>query len=35
MMFTTSSVFLQVLVDAGITHAYVNLGSDHPSLLEA
>lgn len=24
-----------MLVDAGITHAFVNLGSDHPSLLEA
>ncbi|KAL8292676.1 hypothetical protein RQP46_001288 [Phenoliferia psychrophenolica] len=35
MVFTTSNVFLQVLVDAGITHAFVNLGSDHPSLLEA
>ncbi|KAM0752659.1 thiamine diphosphate-binding protein [Meredithblackwellia eburnea MCA 4105] len=35
MVFTTSNVFLQVLVEAGITHAFVNLGSDHPALLEA
>lgn len=35
MVFTTSNVFLKVLVDAGITYAFVNLGSDHPSLLEA
>ncbi|KAK4704376.1 hypothetical protein P7C70_g1834, partial [Phenoliferia sp. Uapishka_3] len=35
MVFTASNVLLQVLVDAGITHAFVNLGSDHPSLLEA
>ncbi|GAA5869324.1 hypothetical protein JCM1840_005440 [Sporobolomyces johnsonii] len=34
-VFTTSNVFLDVLVKAGITHAFVNLGSDHPSLLEA
>ncbi|KAK4057533.1 hypothetical protein OIO90_001602 [Microbotryomycetes sp. JL221] len=34
-VFTTSNVFLDVLVKAGITHAFVNLGSDHPALLEA
>lgn len=34
-LFTASNILLQTLVDAGITHAFVNLGSDHPSLLEA
>ncbi|GAA5973925.1 hypothetical protein JCM11641_001222 [Rhodosporidiobolus odoratus] len=34
-VFTTSNVFLDVLVQAGITHAFSNLGSDHPALLEA
>jgi thiamine pyrophosphate-dependent acetolactate synthase large subunit-like protein len=33
-MFTSSSVFLKSLADAGITHAFVNWGSDHPGLLE-
>ncbi|KAF8073386.1 thiamine pyrophosphate enzyme, N-terminal TPP binding domain-containing protein [Lyophyllum atratum] len=33
-MYTTSSVFLKSLADAGITHAFVNWGSDHPALLE-
>ena len=33
-MYTTSSVFLKVLSEAGITHAFVNWGSDHPGLLE-
>ncbi|KAJ6619921.1 thiamine diphosphate-binding protein [Mycena sp. CBHHK59/15] len=33
-MFTTSSVFLKSLADAGITHAFANWGSDHPALLE-
>ena len=33
-MYTTSSVFLQTLSAAGITHAFVNWGSDHPGLLE-
>lgn len=33
-MYTTSSVFLQTLSEAGITHAFVNWGSDHPALLE-
>lgn len=33
-MFTTSSLFLKTLADAGITHAFVNWGSDHPALLE-
>jgi len=34
MPYTTSSVFLQTLSAAGITHAFVNWGSDHPGLLE-
>ncbi|GAA5870700.1 hypothetical protein JCM8547_005033 [Rhodosporidiobolus lusitaniae] len=34
-VYTTSDIMLQTLVDAGITHAYSNLGSDHPALLEA
>ncbi|KAF8802178.1 thiamine diphosphate-binding protein [Phlegmacium glaucopus] len=34
MPYTTSSVFLQTLSAAGITHAFVNWGSDHPALLE-
>jgi thiamine pyrophosphate-dependent acetolactate synthase large subunit-like protein len=33
-MYTTSSVFLQTLVSVGITHVFVNWGSDHPALLE-
>ena len=33
-MYTNSSVFLKTLADAGITHAFVNWGSDHPGLLE-
>ena len=33
-MYTTASVFLQTLSAAGITHAFVNWGSDHPALLE-
>ncbi|KAF8525690.1 thiamine diphosphate-binding protein [Gautieria morchelliformis] len=33
-MFTTSTVFLKTLADAGITHAFVNWGSDHPAMLE-
>ncbi|KAF5374135.1 hypothetical protein D9615_008882 [Tricholomella constricta] len=32
--FTASSLFLKTLADAGITHAFVNWGSDHPALLE-
>lgn len=33
-MYTTSSIFLKSLADAGITHGFVNWGSDHPALLE-
>ncbi|KII90574.1 hypothetical protein PLICRDRAFT_538119 [Plicaturopsis crispa FD-325 SS-3] len=32
--YTSSSLFLKTLADAGITHAFVNWGSDHPALLE-
>ncbi|THU98889.1 thiamine diphosphate-binding protein [Dendrothele bispora CBS 962.96] len=34
MVYTTSSLFLKSLAAAGITHAFVNWGSDHPALLE-
>lgn len=30
---TASSIFLKTLCDTGITHAFVNWGSDHPALL--
>lgn len=33
-MLTTSTIFLRSLADAGVTHAFVNWGSDHPALLE-
>ncbi|KAF8988241.1 thiamine diphosphate-binding protein [Cyathus striatus] len=33
-MLTASSLFLKTLSDVGITHAFVNWGSDHPALLE-
>lgn len=33
-MYTASSVFLKTLADAGITHVFVNWGSDHPGMLE-
>ncbi|KAG6842780.1 hypothetical protein H0H93_003444, partial [Arthromyces matolae] len=32
--YSTSSLFLRSLWDAGITHVFVNWGSDHPALLE-
>jgi acetolactate synthase-1/2/3 large subunit len=34
-MYTTSTAFLEALVEAGVSHIFVNLGSDHPALLEA
>ncbi|KAJ3983004.1 thiamine pyrophosphate enzyme, N-terminal TPP binding domain-containing protein [Lentinula detonsa] len=34
MVYTTSSLFLKSLSLAGITHAFVNWGSDHPAILE-
>ena len=32
---TASTAFLEALTEAGVTHAFVNLGSDHPALIEA
>jgi acetolactate synthase-1/2/3 large subunit len=34
-MYTTSSAFLDALVEANVSHLFVNLGSDHPALVEA
>jgi acetolactate synthase-1/2/3 large subunit len=34
-MYTASTAFLEALVDAGVSYLFVNLGSDHPALLEA
>ncbi|KAF9219155.1 thiamine diphosphate-binding protein [Gyrodon lividus] len=34
MVLTTSSLFLHTLVEVGITHVFVNWGSDHPAMLE-
>ena len=33
-MYTTASVFFKTLADVGITHAFVNWGSDHSAFLE-
>lgn len=33
--YTTSTAFFEALWDFGVTHVFVNLGSDHPSILEA
>ncbi|EON69948.1 thiamine pyrophosphate enzyme [Coniosporium apollinis CBS 100218] len=33
--YTTSTAFFEAIWEAGITHCFVNLGSDHPSILEA
>ena len=33
--YTTSFAFFEALWEAGITHVFVNLGSDHPSIIEA
>ena len=33
-MNTTASVILKTLADAGVTHAFVNWGNDHPAFLE-
>ena len=35
MVYTTASAFFEAIWDAGVTHCFVNLGSDHPALLEA
>ncbi|KAH8674322.1 thiamine pyrophosphate enzyme, N-terminal TPP binding domain-containing protein [Xylariales sp. PMI_506] len=34
-MYTASSAFFEALWEAGVTHCFVNLGSDHPSIIEA
>jgi hypothetical protein len=34
-MYTTSFAFFEALWDAGVSHVFVNLGSDHPSIIEA
>ncbi|TBU37580.1 thiamine pyrophosphate enzyme, N-terminal TPP binding domain-containing protein [Dichomitus squalens] len=33
-MYTTASMIFKTLADAGITHAFVNWGNDHPAFLE-
>lgn len=33
--YTASYAFFEALWEAGITHCFVNLGSDHPSIIEA
>ncbi|WAH35670.1 thiamine pyrophosphate-binding protein [Alicyclobacillus dauci] len=33
--YTTSTAFLEALRDAGVSHLFVNLGSDHPALIES
>jgi hypothetical protein len=34
-MYTTAFAFFEAMWDAGVTHCFVNLGSDHPSIIEA
>ena len=34
-MYTASSAFFEALWNAGVSHCFVNLGSDHPSIIEA
>ncbi|KAI9149021.1 transporter [Paramyrothecium foliicola] len=34
-MYTASFAFFEAIWDAGVTHCFVNLGSDHPSIMEA
>ncbi|PHH83150.1 hypothetical protein CDD83_3055 [Cordyceps sp. RAO-2017] len=34
-MYTASFAFFEAIREAGITHCFVNLGSDHPSMIEA
>ena len=34
-MYTASSAFLDALTEAGVTHLFVNFGSDHPAMVEA
>ncbi|OJJ54427.1 hypothetical protein ASPSYDRAFT_61048 [Aspergillus sydowii CBS 593.65] len=33
--YTASTAFFEALWDAGVSHVFVNLGSDHPALMEA
>ncbi|KAL2825217.1 hypothetical protein BDW59DRAFT_172498 [Aspergillus cavernicola] len=35
MVYTASFAFFEALWEAGVRHCFVNLGSDHPSILEA
>ncbi|KAF2014126.1 thiamine diphosphate-binding protein [Aaosphaeria arxii CBS 175.79] len=35
MVYTASFAFFEAIWEAGITHCFVNLGSDHPSVIEA
>jgi thiamine pyrophosphate-dependent acetolactate synthase large subunit-like protein len=35
MMYTAAFAFFDTLWEAGVTHCFVNLGSDHPSIMEA
>ena len=34
-MYSASFAFFEGLWDAGVTHCFVNLGSDHPGMVEA
>jgi acetolactate synthase I/II/III large subunit len=34
-MYTTSTAFLEALWEAGVTHIFANLGSDHPPIIES
>ncbi|MYZ48532.1 thiamine pyrophosphate-requiring protein [Propylenella binzhouense] len=34
-MYTASTAFLEALNEAGVSHIFANLGSDHPALIEA
>ena len=33
--YTASFAFFEAIWEAGITHCFANLGSDHPSIMEA
>ena len=33
-MYTTASMIFKTLAEAGVTHAFVNWGNDHPAFLE-
>src|SRR5215470_7655425 len=34
-MYTGASALIEALIEAGISHLFVNLGSDHPAIVEA